>query len=232
MRHVRVDGAPEYAQHPVMEKTRVLLADGHRSFVEALAMRLDAEPNLQVVATTMQPEDAIRIVSAQPIDVAVLAADSESGFIPIGKRLQEIRPGLQLVAMASGDDTAVLASAVRQGFRGWIPKELGIAALLDTVQAVSRGETSIPPAQLSRLLPYLLTEEEQQRAAEKPLATLTARELQILKAMVAGYGRQEIAAQLSISSNTVRTHMQSILNKLGVHSSLAAVTVARKAGIS
>src|SRR3954447_13507600 len=104
MRHVRVDGAPEYAQHPGMEKTRVLLADGHRSFVAALAMRLDAEHNLQVVATTMQPEDAIRIVSAQPIDVAVLAADIEFGFIAIGKRLQEIRPGIQLVAMASGDD--------------------------------------------------------------------------------------------------------------------------------
>jgi len=136
------------------------------------------------------------------------------------------------VGVAGVDDTDLLAQAVREGFRGWVPKDVGIAALLDVLEAVSRGETCIPPALLSRLLPQLLREEEEQRAAEKPLASLTARELQVLKAMSTGASRHEIAAQLGISSNTVRTHMQSILTKLGVHSSLAAVTVARRAGIS
>ena len=233
MRQVRVDGPGPLSEHPGMQMTRVLLADGHRSFVEALAMRLDAEPGLQVVGVVVQPEDALRIVTAQPVDVAVLAVDGgQHGFVTIGRRLQQIRPALKLVGVAGVDDTDLLAQAVREGFRGWVPKDVGIAALLDVLEAVSRGETCIPPALLSRLLPQLLREQDEQRAAEKPLASLTARELQVLRAMSTGASRHEIAAQLGISSNTVRTHMQSILTKLGVHSSLAAVTVARRAGIS
>jgi DNA-binding NarL/FixJ family response regulator len=61
---------------------------------------------------------------------------------------------------------------------------------------------------------------------------LTARERDVLTAMVAGQSREEIADQLEISANTVRTHMQNILSKLGVHSSLAAVAVARRAGLA
>ena len=68
MRQVRVDAAGPLPEHPGMQMTRVLLADGHRSFVEALAMRLDAEPGLQVVGVVVQPEEALRIVTAQPVD--------------------------------------------------------------------------------------------------------------------------------------------------------------------
>lgn len=233
MRRVWGDAGLRLLDHAPMSRTRVLLADGHRSFVEALALRLDAEPDLEVVGVAVQPDEAFRLVAARAVDVAVLAADgSDHGFIPMGPRLQELRPGLQLVGIASSNDTALLVRAVRAGFRGWVPKELGIGALLDALAAVCRGETSIPPALLSRLLTCLLQEQSEERAAQAPIAGLTARERQVLQAMSGGATRLEIASQLSISSNTVRTHMQSILAKLGVHSSLAAVMIARRAGIS
>lgn len=233
MRLVRVDAEAPLPDHPRMSTMRVLVADGHRSFVEALTLRLEAEPHLEVVGFAVSPEEAFRIVATHPVDIAVLGVDgAELGFVAMGRRLQELRPGLHLVGVAGDDDTAVLATAVRAGFRGWVPKGVGIGALLDALSAVSRGETAIPPALLSRLLPYLLHEQAEEQAAQAPLAGLTAREREVLRAMSAGATRIQIASQLSISSNTVRTHMQSILTKLGVHSSLAAVMIARRAGLS
>jgi DNA-binding NarL/FixJ family response regulator len=211
---------------------RVLLGDAHRSFVEALGLRLDAEEGIAVVGTIVRAEEAIRVVRSREVDVAVLAVGPErDGFATIGRDVLRIRPALKLVAVASDDDTELLARVVAQGFSGWVPKDVGIGALLDVLYAVCRGETCIPPLLLSRLVPYLIGEAEAQRAAAEPLGVLTTRELQVLKAMVSGLSRQEIAAQMAISSNTVRTHTQSILSKLGVHSSLAAVALARRAGL-
>jgi len=211
---------------------RVLLGDAHRSFVEALALRLDAEEGIEVVATVVLPEEAVQVAGSQTIDVAVLAVGpGPAGFVSIGRRLSKLQPAIKLVAVAADDDTALLARAVNEGFSGWVSKEVGIGALLEVVHAVCRGETRIPPLLLSRLMPHLIRHSQADRSDE-PLAALTARERQVLKAMVGGLSRQEIAEDLDISSNTVRTHMQSILSKLGVHSSLAAVAMARREGLS
>jgi len=211
---------------------RVLLGDAHRSFVEALALRLDAEEGIQVVATVVLPDEAVRVAGSRSVDVAVLAVGpGPGGFVSIGRQLSKLQPSIKLVAVAADDDTVLLARAVSEGFSGWVPKDVGIGSLLEVLHAVCRGETRIPPLLLSRLMPYLVRHSQADRS-EEPLATLTARERQVLKAMVGGLSRLEIAEQLDISSNTVRTHMQSILSKLGVHSSLAAVAMARRAGLS
>jgi len=211
---------------------RVLLGDAHRSFVEALALRLDAEDGIQVVATVVLPDEAVRVAASRSVDVAVLAVGpGPGGFVSVGRQLSKLQPSIKLVAVAADDDTALLARAVSEGFSGWVPKDVGIGSLLEVLHAVCRGETRIPPLLLSRLMPYLVRHSQADRS-EEPLATLTARERQVLKAMVGGLSRLEIAEQLDISSNTVRTHMQSILSKLGVHSSLAAVAMARRAGLS
>lgn len=216
-----------------MHTTRVLLADGHRSFVDALAMSVDAEDALQVVGAVVDPGEALRVVSTRPVDVAVIAVDGAgNSFLDVGLELVAVRPALKLVGIADTDDLAILARAVRQGFRGWVPKDVGIDALLDVIYGVGRGETCIPPLLLTPLLDCLLKEQEEQRVAERPFALLTLREQQVLKAMSRGATRHQIAAELAISANTVRSHTQSILNKLDVHTSLAAVTLARRAGVS
>lgn len=212
---------------------RILLGDAHRAFVEALSLRLEAEQGIHVVGTVVRPEEALAVVRSRAVDVAVLAVGPEpEGFVGFGRQLTALQPRLKLVAVAGDDDTALMARAVSEGFSGWVPKDVGIAALLDVLHAVCQGETCIPPLLLSRLMPYLVREAENVRTAAEPLGALTGRERQVLKAMVSGLSRQQIAEQLAISSNTVRTHMQSILNKLDVHSSLAAVAIARRAGIS
>jgi DNA-binding NarL/FixJ family response regulator len=216
-----------------MHEIRVLLGDEHRSFVEALAMRLATEPGLHVAAAVSVPHDVVRAVRARPVDVAVLAVEDDfGGFIDAGRQALAVRPELKLVGVTSGADVAVLARAVRAGFRAWVPKDVGICVLLDALQAVCRGETWIPPILLTRLLRQLFRDQQDVRAAKGPLAKLTVREHEVLTAMSSGATREEIARRLCISGNTVRTHTQSILNKFGVHTSLAAVTLARRAGVA
>ncbi|MGY1681891.1 response regulator transcription factor [Geodermatophilus sp. SYSU D01176] len=213
-----------------MSEIRVLLGDGHRSFVEALEMRLGAEPGLRVIAAVVKPSEVVPAARSRGVDVAVLATDGAGDFLALGPEIRAACPQAGLVGVSGGEDVATVAYAIRQGFRGWVPKDVGIAALVDVIHAVRRGETRIPPLLLTQLLDQLLREEQDRNQAELPFRSLTAREREVLRAMSTGASRQEIAVQLAISPNTVRTHMQSILAKLDVHTSLAAVMLARRAG--
>lgn len=209
---------------------RLLLADDHRSFVEALASLLAVRPELDVVAAVSSPGDALRVVRSASVDVAALTVDGVGNdYLSTARYLLDAQPDLRLVALAHGDDVAALARAMRAGFRAWVSKAEGVEVLLDALSAVVRGETHVPPVLLTHLLTYLFREEDEVRAAEAGLAGLTARERQVLDAMAEGWTSAEIAEELAVSANTVRTHTQNILAKLGVHTSLAAVVLARRA---
>ncbi|SDC38340.1 DNA-binding response regulator, NarL/FixJ family, contains REC and HTH domains [Geodermatophilus telluris] len=185
---------------------------------------------MRVVAAVSHPRDVQHVVRAHPVDIAVLAVGAgQPEFLEEAVDLLNARAELRLVAVAEVEDPALLARAVRMGFRGWVPKNVGVAALITALQEVRQGGTVIPPLSLTGLLAHLLDEERQQWEAARPLAALTPRERQVLTAMCRGASRQRIAADLAISPNTVRTHVQSVLRKLDVHSSLAAVTLARRA---
>lgn len=214
---------------------RVLVAVAQRAFAEALGLRLDMEEGVEVVAAVAQREEVVRIVRTRPaasaLDVAVVDVDEES-LVALGDQLQAIRPPPALVALSDQGTPAVLARAVRHGFRGWMAKDGNPDRLLEVIHAVRRGETCIPPLLLTGLLGHLLREQAEERSNSLLLAPLTRREREVLLAMTRGADRQEISEDLGISLNTVRTHSQNILSKLGVHSSLAAVRLARQAGLT
>jgi DNA-binding NarL/FixJ family response regulator len=178
-----------------MGTTRVLLADHHRSFVEALAIRLAAEPALDVVGVAVRPDEVVAaVVRDQAVDVAVLAVDDgDSAFLELAPELKRGRPAFGLVAVSAADDPALLLRAVKHGFRGWITKDAGIQELLDVVTGVSRGETRIPPRLVTQLLGRLLDEDEEHRDAQLRCSTLTHREREVLAALSRGATRTEIA---------------------------------------
>jgi DNA-binding NarL/FixJ family response regulator len=92
------------------------------------------------------------------------------------------------------------------------------------IRGVYAGEMWVDPPLLGAAMPVLLT--RLLTPAPDPLSVLTARERQVLDCMVNGLSRAEIAARLNVSGNTVRTHTQNLISKLGVHTSLEAVTLA------
>lgn len=143
----------------------------------------------------------------------------------------DVRGGTKpfVVLLADYEDGARLCPAIRSGVRGWVPRDASAGDLIAAVREASEGGTWIQPKVLTDLLRELTGASPVQDAAQKLLATLTSRERDVLSCLADGLGRVEVAARLHVSTNTVRTHVQSILSKLGVNSSVAAVAFARRA---
>ena len=90
-----------------------------------------------------------------------------------------------------------------------------------------RGETWLPPTELGGVLRLLMEEQDDRQGCDELLAALTPREQEVLFHLVQGAGRKEVAERLQLSANTVRTHLQSLMGKLGVHSTLEVVALTR-----
>jgi DNA-binding NarL/FixJ family response regulator len=106
---------------------------------------------------------------------------------------------------------------------GWVPKTASLGDLLKVVEGVGEGDWWVPRALLGRAVRELSREVE--KASTSRLSSLTFRERQVLTAMAEGLPRTEIASRLHVSVNTVRTHIQHLLVKLEVHTSLEAVMI-------
>ncbi|WP_199185677.1 response regulator transcription factor [Streptomyces carminius] len=236
-----------------MQRIRVLVVDDHRIFAESLAAALAVEQDVEVAAAGSSPA-ALRAVEraaadGRRFDVLLIDADlggasppaealpaepdapAAIGGIPLVSRLRTAHPGTRTVVLAERDDPCRAAAALQAGASGWVAKDSSLSRLLQVVRGVLRGETHLPPALLTGVLRELTAARRNRTESERLVESLTPREHEVLRCMVAGLGRKAVAERLYLSPHTVRTHMQNVLGKLGVHSTLAAVALARRAGV-
>ncbi|MEW2581771.1 response regulator transcription factor [Streptomyces virginiae] len=238
-----------------MVRIRVLVVDDHRIFAESLAAALAAEPDVDVSAAGSGPA-ALRcleraVAEGRRFDVLLVDADlgAAPGAIPAQREpgagpppptadgialvagVRAAHPGVRTVVLAERDDPRRAALALQAGASGWVAKDCSLSRLLAVIRGVLREETHLPPALLTGVLRELTAARKHRTDSERLVESLTPREHEVLRCMVAGLGRKDVAARLFLSPHTVRTHMQNVLGKLGVHSTLAAVALARRAGV-
>ena len=241
-----------------MVRIRVLVVDDHRIFAESLAAALAAEPDVDVSAAGSGPA-ALRCLeraAAEGRRFDVLLVDADLGGHPrAGHPARPCRPsgpggedglvdgislvvgvrsapaGVRIVVLAEKDDPRRAALALQAGASGWVAKDCSLSRLLTVIRGVLRDETHLPPALLTGVLRELTAARKHRTESERLVESLTPREREVLRCMVAGLGRKAVAERLFLSPHTVRTHMQNVLGKLGVHSTLAAVALARRAGV-
>ncbi len=207
----------------VPDPVRILLADQHALFREAIRAIIEAEPDLRVVGEAGSGFQTVEMaVRAEP-DVAVLHAELQAcdSIQAIGL-LQARLPRCRVLILASEQQEGILAAAVEAGASGFLTKGSPVMELLGAIRAVSRGETVIPPEMLGGLLSRLISRRREQDIAEERLSRLTNRERQVLALLADGADNDVIARTLVISPQTARTHIQNILSKLDVHSRLEA----------
>ncbi|MEU7551798.1 response regulator transcription factor [Streptomyces sp. NPDC044571] len=244
-----------------MVRIRVLVVDDHRIFAESLAAALAAEPDVDVSAAGSGPAAlrCLERAVAEGRRFDVLLVDSDlgaaagavpaqreagSGPLPPGAPgapgpdgialvagVRASHPGVRTVVLAERDDPRRAALALQAGASGWVAKDCSLSRLLAVIRGVLREETHLPPALLTGVLRELTAARKHRSDSERLVESLTPREHEVLRCMVAGLGRKDVAARLFLSPHTVRTHMQNVLGKLGVHSTLAAVALARRAGV-
>jgi DNA-binding NarL/FixJ family response regulator len=205
-----------------------LVLDDYVTFADAVASRLCAEPGVRAMAATTI-EQARHDMRSRAFDGLLLDLDLDGhdGLLFAAEALR-IQPELLIVVVTGSDDDHQVLEAIRLGVVGWVGKDEPVEHLLAVVHGVLRGETWIPPRLLTGVIAGL--KEVKRAGGDAQLAGLTRREREVLGLMVAGMSAESIAAQLFLSRNTVRTHVQNLIGKLGVHSAVAAVAVARRAG--
>ena len=226
-----VQGADLTAASPsAVDVQRVLVVHGQASFGDAVAARLGREADLDVLDAVTRPPRALALVAARSIDAVVLDWDLPDGSAGLARLLGDLDRPPVLVALGSTTHPAAVAEALRAGARAWLPKTASVDVLLQALRCTRRGESWLPGSVLGPLLDHLLGQPSVAPAG--PLDVLTDRERDVLRCMVAGLDQSAIAERLFLSPNTVRTHRRRTLAKLGVHTSLEAVFVARRAGLS
>jgi DNA-binding NarL/FixJ family response regulator len=208
------------------------VVDDHELFVDALARRLEIEPSVELVGRANSTATAMRALGRATVDVVIVDADldGDDGMALVASIVsQELAPA---VVVVTGHETVeVAARAVRAGAKGFVSKLDHTEELVDTVRAVHQGETRLPNRLLAGILAELQRAAREDDELVRRLALLTDREREVLAYLAAGTDRAAIARELFISAHTVRTHVQRILTKLGVHSQLEAVSVALRAGL-
>lgn len=162
---------------------------------------------------------------------ARLAPGRAADGISLVGGVRSAQPGVRTVVLAGRDDPRRAAAALQAGACGWVAKDCSLSRLLAVIRGVLRDETHLPPALLTGVLRELTAARKHRTESERLVESLTPREREVLRCMVAGLGRKAVAERLYLSPHTVRTHMQNVLGKLGVHSTLAAVALARRAGV-
>jgi NarL family two-component system response regulator LiaR len=210
---------------------RVLLADDHaivRSGVRAL---LATEPDIEVISEASNGAEAVAQAEAVRPDVILmdLVMPGLSG-IEATRQITANLPGTRVLVLTSFAADEDVFPAIKAGAFGYLLKDSSPEELVRAIHQVHRGEPSLEPSIARKVLLELSqSRKEQQPLTEDPL---TAREVEVLRLVALGYSNKDIAAKLSISELTVRTHVSSILSKLHLASRTQAALYALQKGIT
>jgi len=202
--------------------------EDHTLVAEALATMLAFEDDIEVVATVNSGAEAVQVAADTKPDV-VLVDIRINGLngIEATRRIRAHNPQVQAIALTMHDDAETVAEAIAAGALGFLPKNTSREELLMALRKVSIGEaylhSSVTAAFLKRVAPL----------ADRTLATerLTPREHEVLELLVDSKSTREIAKELILGEETVKTHLTHIYQKLGVADRVEAVAMALRRGL-
>lgn len=199
---------------------RVLLVDDHPVVREGLAAMLNRRADMSVVAEAENGRDALACFAEQQPDVTLMDLRMpEMGGVEAIVAIREQWPDAQIIVLTTYDGDEEIYRGLQAGALAYLLKDTPRDTLLETIRAVAAGQRRIPPAVAAKLAERMMEPD------------LTARELDVLRLIVAGKSNREIGQALSITEGTVKAHVNNLLGKLGVSDRTQAVTAALRRGI-
>ncbi|NIV30750.1 MAG: response regulator [Anaerolineae bacterium] len=216
----------EPAEAKASAPIRVVIADDHLLVREGLRSVLGIADDILLVGEASDGAEAIEL--AGTLSPEVMLMDLRMPRVDGMEAIRQIKaryPAIEIVILTTYEDDAHILQGLGAGARGYLLKDTGRNALFDAVRAAARGESLLPPEVLAALLAH---SKAQERAEGEGLSQ---REQEVLRLLVTGAANREIAMQLNVTQRTVKAHVTSILNKLGVSSRTEAVAVAIRTGL-
>ena len=208
----------------------VLIVEDHVLLADGLAVSLRREGIVTEVVDGSTCEGIMEAAWRLRPDVVLLdlvLGDEVGLSIPLIAHLRET--GARVLMLTGVTDPALLGSCVEAGAAGLVSKSESFDTVLDKLSRAVRRQTTLHASERERMLGSLRTRRAEERARVAPFERLTGRERVVLGALMDGASAEEIAKASFVSMATVRSQIRSILEKLGVHSQVAAVALAHRA---
>lgn len=219
---------PSDLRHQPQETRTVVVIDDHRTFSDLLQFAIEAEPDLRCLGVAYDLVSGLRLVVARQPDVVVMDYDfgnDEGDGLTASAVIAARFPHIHVVLLTGHADATLLARAADAHVRSVLPKNGSLPDLLDALRVVGRGGLLVHPDLLGASAKSSIGSS----VADDPLSP---REHDVLAMLTLGLRTDAIAAELCISENTCRGYVKSLLWKLGAHSRLEAVAIARRRGLT
>ena len=207
---------------------KILIADDHLIIRQGLRLILETENEFELVGEAADGTEALRLCKELKPDVVLmdLRMPNMDGLTAIEK-LRVDQPEIAVVILTTFNEDDLMFRGLQAGAHGYLLKDTDRNTLFNTIRAAARGETLLKPEIMARVL---LQANTPQAKSSAPV-NLTDRELEVLASVARGERSKEIASHLGISERTIKAHLASIYNKLGVDSRAAAIAIAAQKGL-
>lgn len=207
----------------------VLLADDQELLRDALATVLGADERLEVVGAASDGAEAVEIVRTHRVDVVLMDVRMPGmDGIRATEEVLRVRPSTRVLVLTTFDLDEYVLAAIRAGASGFLTKDARPAELADAICRVAEGDAAIAPRAASSLLRHVRAGV---RPSGDPLAPLSPREREVVAMLARGASNDDIGRALFLTGNTVKTHVKSILAKLGLPDRIHVVIWAYEQGV-
>lgn len=218
------------------KKVRMLLVDDHHLVIEGLRAVLSTDADLEVVGEARTGREAVGAAELLRPDIILMDIRMpDMDGIAATRHVKQVAPQASVIMLTMYENPDYLFEAVKAGASGYVLKDVAGRDLLDAIHTVADGGSLLNQEVVGRFLRRLAAEAEQ--ATVGPIATrhgperLTPREVEVLRLIAHGLSNKEIAARLSVSVATVKTHLEHILQKLQVSDRTQAAVQAVTRGL-
>jgi len=201
------------------KRLRLIIADDHSLFREGLKSLLLLQPEVEVVGEVERFSELASMLTRTPCDVLLLDLQMERWVLGDIERLTRVA---RIVVLTASERKEDVMAALRLGAHAVVPKRYAVETLMEAIQSAVQGLVWIPPEIRAELTTHL----------RSPGSQLSNRETQIIRCVAAGLRNAEVAEQLSISESTVKTHLNSIFQKLGIRDRVELALYAHRVGLT
>ena len=212
--------------------TRILIADDQAMVRAGFAALLDAQEDLSVVGQARDGLEAIALVTELQPDVVLMDVRMpELDGLSAARHILDAGNTCRVVMLTTFDLDDYVLEAIRAGASGFLLKDAPPADLIEAVRIVARGDALLAPSITRRLIERFATLRAPAHTAPPALESLTPREREVLVQVARGHSNAEIAADLVIAEQTVKSHVSRVLGKLSLRDRAQAVVVAYESGL-
>ncbi|NUP77242.1 MAG: response regulator transcription factor [Nonomuraea sp.] len=208
---------------------RIVVADDHPVVRTGFAEMLDSQPDFTVAGTAADGAEAVRVCRELSPDVVLMDVRMPGMDGIEATRRLTAAGGPRVLILTTFDLDEYVYDALRAGASGFLLKDVTAERLFDAVRVIAAGEALLAPAVTRRLITQFARLNAAPDAAV--LGALTPRETQVLRLVAEGLSNPEVAARLTVTEETVKTHVSRVLNKLGLRDRTQAVVTAYETGL-